>query len=129
MQVSEILDTTFKLIDKVDSIWNFFYMANGGVIAFIIINGSFINLWYKIVFSTAYILFLIAQLISHLRAYSFLNVAVNELKATIEFQDNCFVAKETTESLNRLKYQHGFMYCSVAYLLLFLGVMVIIWFL
>ncbi len=106
--------------NKVDSIWNYFFTANAAIIIWLTSVENDILLEYRIFATVIYCFYMFIILISHLRAYRFLNLSLNEFKLNI---------KDSTipQEIKQLSYSNRHYMIIISYLTVVLFLIYILW--
>ena len=125
MNLKDFSDIILTLIDKVDKIWNFFFISNVSIAVWFITKKDVIALEYIIFASVLYTSYTITNYFKQLRAYAFLNLALDELKLNIDDID--IKSENLVNNLKDLKYNNRHYLTSLVYLIALIFTNYIMW--
>lgn len=113
MSYKDKCDLVLYMIDKVDVFWNRLYVSTAVIIGFLI-GGNLIktNIALNILLLSGYFIFLISNLIDHIRAYRYLIDLIKE----IQTETDVFKYDGITRHLIKLPYKYEIYTCIAAYL-------------
>ena len=125
MNLKDFSDIILTLVDKVDKIWNFFFISNVSIAVWFITKKDVIALEYIIFASVLYTSYTITNYFKQLRAYAFLNLALDELKLNIDDID--IKSENLVNNLKDLKYNNRHYLTSLVYLIALIFTNYIMW--
>ena len=125
MNLKDFSDIILTLIDKVDKIWNFFFISNVSIAVWFITKKDVIALEYIIFASVLYTSYTITNYFKQLRAYAFLKLALDELKLNIDDID--IKSENLVNNLKDLKYNNRHYLTSLVYLIALIFTNYIMW--
>lgn len=119
---SEIILT---LINKVDNFWNLFFISNLAIITWFLTKGNNLSLLHTIIATVIYSFYTYHNTISQLRAYSFLNLNINEMKLNMESYN--LKSHDLIDNLNKLSYRYRTLLVTIVYGLMLSLVLGLFW--
>ena len=125
MKFSDISELTFKLIDKVEKLWNWFFIANLSVAIWIFADDNSMNVYLTIIATILYIAYSIFNCFVIIRTYKFLDLALGELRQNMD--DTTVLSKKLRNTLNSLNYNNRIKVVTISYLIAALIILTLLW--
>lgn len=125
MKFKDHIDIILSLVSKVDYFWNLFFISNLGIISWFFSKSNSLPVSYTIIASIIYFFFLLLNCIAHIRAYTFLNLAIEEMKLNLSNYN--ILSTNLKTSLNKLSYNNRIWITALAYLFILMITLTVFW--
>ena len=125
MTLKDYSDLILALVNKVDAMWNHFFAANAGIIVWLTSVENEIPLKYRVFVMLIFCSYMMVHLVSHLRAYKFLNLALKEFKLNLGGMN--IQTPEIQYNIVKLQYDNRRYIVTITYIIAILFVYHILW--
>lgn len=125
LNIKDYIDIVLQLTDRVEKIWSFFFIVNSAIAGWFFVNEKILPLEYLIFATSLYFLYTLFDLMKLLRSYKFLNLALNELRLSIDDLDIKY--DQLKADLKELNFENRYIVVILTYIIVFLFVNYTIW--
>lgn len=125
MTTKDYYEVLISLINKVDHLWAMFFASNAAIITWMLSTKEQILIIYTILASLIYTAYIAMNCLSHLRAYKFLDLFLEEIALNIS--DLNLKSHELEYRVKNLNYKNRYLITIISYLLSFFIINSLFW--
>ena len=125
MDFKDNADLTLKLIDKIEKLWNLFFISNLGVAVWIFADENSMDIVLTSIATITYLAYSIMNLKTLVRGYVFLELSIEEMQLSLK--NNGVESERVHKKITDLKYKSRIAIAIISYTIGAVVILFLLW--